>query len=248
MAARSATRKRSAGRRAVRFGRPSRALAGEVEARILDAAGRVFLEHGFEGASVDEIAEVARAGKTTIYARFPGKEALFAAVMARKASENPVSWSVATTGATVEERLAGVATAILRNILADETVGLARLAVAEARRFPELAVGIHRTGRERGAEAVSGLLSELAETGELRALPAVAADRLAATAGQFLDLIVPPMLVRALFGEDLAALRAEIGPHVARAVAFFLAAYRLGVALQLAPAADLPTPSCHDGR
>jgi hypothetical protein len=32
------------------------------------------------------------------------------------------------------------------------------------------------------------------------------------------------MLMRALFGEDLAALRAEIEPHAARSVAFFLAA------------------------
>jgi hypothetical protein len=30
------------------------------------------------------------------------------------------------------------------------------------------------------------------------------------------------MLTRALFGEDLRALRAEIGSHVARTVAFFL--------------------------
>jgi hypothetical protein len=39
---------------------------------------------------------------------------------------------------------------------------------------------------------------------------------------------VLPMLVRALFGEDLPALRAEIGPHVARTAAFFLAACRQG--------------------
>jgi len=32
------------------------------------------------------------------------------------------------------------------------------------------------------------------------------------------------MLLRALFNEDLAALRVEIRPHVARSVAFFLAA------------------------
>jgi hypothetical protein len=45
------------------------------------------------------------------------------------------------------------------------------------------------------------------------------------------------MLVRALFGEDLAALRAEIGPHAARTVAFFLAA------CGHAPAPGLGTPS-----
>jgi hypothetical protein len=47
-----------------------------------------------------------------------------------------------------------------------------------------------------------------------------------------------PMLVRALFGEDLAALRAEIGPHVARTVAFFLAACGHGGT----PAPGLATP------
>jgi hypothetical protein len=36
------------------------------------------------------------------------------------------------------------------------------------------------------------------------------------------------MLMRALFGERLTALRAEIAPHVARTVAFFLAACRQG--------------------
>ena len=66
-----------------------RDLAGEVEERILDAAAKVFLKRGFEGASVDEIADVARAGKPTIYARFPGKEALFAAVMARTCAKSP---------------------------------------------------------------------------------------------------------------------------------------------------------------
>jgi hypothetical protein len=34
--------------------------------------------------------------------------------------------------------------------------------------------------------------------------------------------------MRALFGEDLKALRAEIGPQVARTVAFFIAACRQG--------------------
>ena len=63
----------NAKRAAVRFGRPPKELAGQVNARILDAACKVFLERGFEGASIDEIAEVARSGKPTIYARFRDK-------------------------------------------------------------------------------------------------------------------------------------------------------------------------------
>src|ERR1700761_9761627 len=73
---------------AVRYGRPPRGHAGQVEERILDAAGRVFLEHGFQGTSVDEIAEAASAGKPTIYARFPNKQALFTAVIERLVRRN----------------------------------------------------------------------------------------------------------------------------------------------------------------
>ena len=219
-----AIRKRSAAGRVVRSGRPPRELAGEVEARILDAAATVFLERGFEGASVDEIADVARAGKPTIYARFPGKEALFTAVMAHNVREITRSFeNIAPTGATMEERLASIAIAILRKVLVTETVELIRAAVAEARRFPDVAASVSRMGRERWAEAVAQLMGELTESDKL---PAFAADRRAATAVNFLDLILLPMLMRALFGERLTALRAEIAPHVAQTVAFFLAACR----------------------
>ena len=222
----TATRKRSSGAGVVRSGRPPRALAGEVEERILDAAAKVFLERGFEGASVDEIADVAHAGKPTIYARFPGKEALFAAVMAGRVRKITSSFErIAPTGATIEERLASIAIAILRKVLVAETVGLIRAAIAEAHRFLDLAASVSQMGRERMAEAVAQLLAELAESDKL---PAFAADRRAATTRHFLDLILLPMLMRALFGERLTALRAEIAPHVARAVTFFLAACRQG--------------------
>jgi AcrR family transcriptional regulator len=226
MEAGTAASERSGASGIVRSGRPPRALAGEVEERILDAARRVFLDRGLEGASVDEIADVARAGKPTIYARFPGKEALFAAVMARKVRENISAFeSIAPTGITPEERLASIATAILRKVLTTETVGLCRATIAEARRFPDLAASVHRMARERTSEAVSQLLGELPEADQL---PGFAADRRADTAHQFTELIVLPLLMRALFGEDLAALRAEIEAHVASTVAFFLAACRQG--------------------
>jgi hypothetical protein len=48
---RTATRNRFAADGGARFGRPSRTLAGEVGQRILDAAAKVFLERGFEGAT-----------------------------------------------------------------------------------------------------------------------------------------------------------------------------------------------------
>lgn len=228
MEAESETKKRLVDRTSARSGRPRRELAGEVEERILDAAGRVFLERGFEGASVDEIAEVARAGKPTIYARFPGKEALFAAVVLRKVRHVGALETIAETAGPIETRLTALAGALLNKALALETVALMRSTIAEARRFPELASSVSRMARERGTELVARLLGELAQSDETRALPAFAAEQLEVTARRFTDLVVLPMMIRALFGEDLAALRAEIAPHVSTAVPFFLAACRTG--------------------
>ena len=58
----------------------------------------VFLEHGFQGASVDEIAEAASAGKPTIYARFPNKQALFTAVVERLVRQNTSLYALSCAG------------------------------------------------------------------------------------------------------------------------------------------------------
>lgn len=215
--------------RRVRAGRPPRELAGEVDTRILDAARRVFLERGLAGASIDEIAAQAGAGKPTIYARFPGKEALFTAVVTREVEGRVARIeSQPPDEGSLEARLRGIATMVLERALLDETVNLMRLSISEARRFPDLASSVRRMAFERGAEAVARLLGEAMQSEELGAAPAFALDRLPATARYFLDLIFAPFIMRALFGEKLEVLRADIEPHAARSVAVFLAGCRHG--------------------
>jgi AcrR family transcriptional regulator len=224
---RPGTAKAKKKRAAARVGRPRRDAAGEVDERILDAARRVFLEHGLASASIDEIANVARAGKPTIYARFPNKEALFAAVVLRNvAAAGALFESHVPTGSTLDERLASVGTAIVDWVLASDTVAVMRAGISEARRLPDLAINIHLTARRRGEEIVGKLLAEAAQSDALGALPAFAPERLATTTRFFINLIVWPILIRALFGEKLKDLRAEVEPDVARGVAFFLAACR----------------------
>jgi AcrR family transcriptional regulator len=222
--------KRRAPRTAVRAGRPPKELAGAVEERILGAARKVFLERGFEGASIEEIAEAARSGKPTIYARFPGKEALFAAVVMERVAANAARFETLTpTGATIEERLESVAVAVIQSILASDAVGLMRVAIAESPRFPHLASSVYAMARERGAQVVARLLTETAQSDELGTLPAFAPERLTATTRFFQDVVLFPVLFRALFGEKLEQLRAEIEPHARRSVALFLGACRHGV-------------------
>jgi AcrR family transcriptional regulator len=223
---------RAARRPKVRIGRPPRELEGEVDERILDAARKIFLGRGFEGASIDEIAVAARAGKPTIYTRFGDKRALFTAVVTRDVISRIAKFSSAASAApeegTIEERLAHAAIAILHWTLDDERMALMRLAVAEARRFPDLSSTVSRTARQLSTEVAAGLLNELTQSTELATLPAFVPERLATTARFFLDLIVVPMLMRGLFENKVETLEVEIAPHVARTIPFFLAACRYG--------------------
>jgi AcrR family transcriptional regulator len=53
--------------------------------KILDAALDVFAEHGYQQATVDEIASTARTSKGGVYFHFPGKDAIFLALLDRSA-------------------------------------------------------------------------------------------------------------------------------------------------------------------
>ena len=210
--------------RGARVGRPPTELAGEVEARILEAAARVFMMRGFDGASIGEIAEAARAGKATIYARYPDKEALFAAAFLRRLSQrNARLESVAPTGATVEERLAGIGVALVEESLSEDFLGLLRLAIAEARRRPDLARQVMRQARERGGRLVAHLLIEGVGAPYLNdEAQAMVAAR------YFAEAVLLPFLLRALAEQDLSELRAEIAEHAKARATFFLAALKNG--------------------
>ena len=106
-------------------------LAGDAKSRILDAAQQLFLKRGYQGASIDEIAEMAPASKPTIYAHFDGKEALFEAVIARVITGLTNFVGYEPRGRTVTDKLTSVGTELVERFLED-TVGVTRATIAEA--------------------------------------------------------------------------------------------------------------------
>lgn len=65
-------------------GRPTREEAEARDARLLDVATRLFMERGFDGTSIDAVAEAAGISKPTVYARYDDKRDLFAAVLRKR--------------------------------------------------------------------------------------------------------------------------------------------------------------------
>ena len=206
-----------------RPGRPPKDQAGDVKARILDAAQRVFLKRGYQSASLDEIAETAPVSKPTIYAHFPGKEALFEAVVARVIEGLTDFEGFAPKGRSVQDRLASLGIEVVQRFI-DETIGITRATIAEADRFPALSRQVHEHGRDRAAAAVSHVLNDATHTLSRGAKGPFGPKRSVSTAQIFMDLILLPMIMRALMGEGAKELRSELPAFVRERVSFFLAA------------------------
>lgn len=60
---------------------PSRMPRDERRAQLLTSALEVFVNHGYHGAAMDEIAETARVSKPVLYQHFPSKRELYLALL-----------------------------------------------------------------------------------------------------------------------------------------------------------------------
>lgn len=71
---------------------------------VLDAAIKLFVEHGFEGASMDAIAEAAGVSKPVVYDCFPSKDELFNAMLDREEERilGETQAALQTTGGTAD--------------------------------------------------------------------------------------------------------------------------------------------------
>lgn len=210
-----------------RKGRPSASMAGEVEERILDAATAVFLEYGFAGASLERIAVRASASKATLYSRYENKEALFSDVVKRSVGRSMQTIQDMPQAESLQDRLRFATQTLITRLLSDEVIGLIRMVVAEAPRFPALAQLTHEAGRLRAIEAVTVVIADHSrEVRDARDRSAFRDDA-CILATQILDAIVGPLLMQALLGLDREVVRDKIRPHIDQTLAVFSAAHAL---------------------
>src|SRR5579859_3981142 len=123
--------------------RPRRAGRLVSGGAIREAAAALFLEKGYQGTSMDEIAAMAQVSKQTIYTHFANKEALFADLVMTNAER--VEEFIGTIGPTLTEAgsldagLRQLARRYLGFVARPDALRLRRLIIGEAGRFPELA-------------------------------------------------------------------------------------------------------------
>ncbi|TDD10964.1 TetR/AcrR family transcriptional regulator [Nonomuraea diastatica] len=192
---------------------------------ILQAATEVFLQSGYLGASMDQVAARAAVSKQTVYKQFEDKEHLFAEIILGTNDQVVSGFAQAandldqTTDA--QQGLRKVARGFIEILTQPDVIRLRRLVMAEADRFPALSGAWFERGFHRSLVLLGEAMQRLADRGILRDLP----DPTLA-AYQFAGLIMYKPMNQVMFLGTLAGPPVDELERIAdEAVKVFLAAY-----------------------
>jgi AcrR family transcriptional regulator len=205
---------------------PETARSDQRRQAIISAATDVFLQHGYLGATTDEVAARASVSKQTLYKHFADKHTLFADVIL-DTTVNVVEGLADAVARRLENAddvpaaLRGLAEEWMSGLLQPDVLRLRRLVIAEADRFPEVGRAWYDRGFGPALAILGDALQRLAGRGFLRNLadPTLAAY-------QFAGLVMYQPMNQAMFAgtEDIPT-AAELSRIAESAVDVFLAAY-----------------------
>lgn len=199
---------------------PGRPKDPEKRLAVLEAAKRLFLEHGFDGVSMEAIAIQAGVSKLTVYSHFGDKDALFAATIHAKCEEMlpPTLFAAAPKGA-IRAQLTTIARAFFGLVTSPEAIALHRLMSARTTGDERLPQMFWEAGPQRLQAGFVQFLQSRVATGQLD-IP-----DLHRAASQFFCLLKGEAHAKMACGCAVRMDRRQIAEHVRATVDLFLRAY-----------------------
>jgi TetR/AcrR family transcriptional repressor of mexJK operon len=149
-------------------GRPTRQEAERRHAALLKTALRLFLEHGLDAVSVDEIAKRSAVAKRFIYGRYRDKSELFVAAVEHAVADRlDVLHAFKPPHGRAASGLLAFGRKLLDIALQPETLALHRLFISAAPRFPDLGKLFVARNRHRFVGEIERVLTHYADRGEI---------------------------------------------------------------------------------
>jgi TetR/AcrR family transcriptional repressor of mexJK operon len=171
---------------------------GRKAEQIYAAAKQIFMESGYEAASMDAVAARAGVSKATIYVHFEGKRALFEAIIRRNTETlfNRIQLPERITD--LRQALTALANSFVEMILTPDALSMYRVVAAEAARQPEIGEAFYAAGPAYCRQKVAEYFLTLARRGLMR-LDESEAPMLA---NLFLSMLAGDCHASAMFGRD----------------------------------------------
>ncbi|MGQ5314533.1 TetR/AcrR family transcriptional regulator [Xanthomonas arboricola pv. corylina] len=197
-----------------RMGRPTAAASKLLHERVLCAARAVFLEMGFERASMERVCEVADVAKATLYRKFPDKFSLLKAVLMAPDLMRALPEVRPGKGESFTDTLARLAHDLLEWTLDRDLLGVARLSV-ETRAIRDEDM---EADARRRADAVCRLVEEAFRLER----PCLTFSEAGFYSRTFVNLIVQPRYIDAMEGRRNSEYTTSDQVETRRLVEFFI--------------------------
>jgi AcrR family transcriptional regulator len=191
--------------------------------QILDGAREVFLNLGFDGASMGDIARAAGVSKGTLYVYFENKAELFSALIADERKHAKREFQLDPQSPDVSADLRRYGRSLLAYIGRPRNIQSVRTVIAIAEKFPKVGQEFYRDGPQRGLEYLRSYLEAQVAAGRLRI------DDCAMAARQLQVLFHTGVINELLYGVRSTPDESEVGRVADEAVATFMARYAAGV-------------------
>lgn len=183
-----------------------------IGARIVEAAAKAIVEHGFAGATTESIAREARTSKRSLYERFPDKQALFENVMAYLCSSAPEAAPDPRPTGDLEADLRRHALAVLDRFTQPQTQAVFAAAVGASGQYPQALDVFWTNGPGQAVDAIAKALSLARKQGRVGDMkPRV-------TARRFLMNCAGPIVLEQLVNKRAGWTRPELRLHVDGAI------------------------------
>ncbi|MFH3479915.1 MULTISPECIES: TetR/AcrR family transcriptional regulator [unclassified Xanthobacter] len=203
-----------------REGAPAAGQDPEKRQQILSGAREVFLERGFDAASMGDIARAAGVSKGTLYVYFQNKEDLFAALVSSECNETAERMFVLDSNEPdVEKVLTTVGYSFIAALIRPEHMATLRTVIAIGSKFPEISYRFFEAGPCQGIRRLGVFLAAKVEQGALEI------DDVEQAASQFLSLCKDGITVPILMGNAESPDPAHTEKVVKGAVHVFMCAY-----------------------
>lgn len=184
---------------------------------MLSAAQAVFLEHGYAGASLEEVIQRVGGSKASLYSYFGSKEGLFEQMVVNGCERFLRNVAIPTgIEGDLESTLRAFGLRFFKLFTDPNGVRLMRAIIAEATRFPEMAQQFYENGPKRARQQLAAFFAHCHAGGHMHAPdPDFAAI-------QFITLVKGHCQFRSLFGLSPLALTITPEAFVEQAVRLFL--------------------------
>jgi len=198
-------------------------LVGEEDSskrrQILDGAHKVFMELGFDGASMGEIARAAGVSKGTLYVYFADKSRLFEAIVEAECLEHGRVTFDFDFDRDATTTLREFGQAFILMLCRPGGGSATRTVMAIAERMPDVGRRFYENVIAYSIERLGGYLEARTRAGEL------SIDNFALAATQFMELCKASLFLPFIFQAAPAPSTERIAEVVESATRMFLAAY-----------------------